>query len=224
MLEKDALKAQGLTFGRALLRGFKVAQMYTPFHPAAQPPLEQAYSSLNSLLMQTKKFTFGFVNHRILLNTVLTTDKSLEALEAEFSRRNIGGISFWAGITFEDFKKGIGILITKPDNIEKSGGIKSFLTANLVDGMNFHDSESRKDSTDDELAGMDPSAYFTAQAIMDLDSRAGSSSLQSLIQMAEMTPGASDINEPGKILQIAENATIAALEHPESDPKVSSPD
>jgi len=84
MDEKDTLKRQGLAFGRDLQRGFKIAQLYTPTHSAAEAPLQQIYASLDSILKQTRQFTFGFLNQRVLLNNILTLDNSLASLETEF--------------------------------------------------------------------------------------------------------------------------------------------
>lgn len=77
MVDKEQLKTQGVALGRHLQMAFKMASMYSVDHPAAEKAVQQAYASLNSLVKQTREFTIGFMDNRLLLNTILTDDDVL---------------------------------------------------------------------------------------------------------------------------------------------------
>src|SRR5262249_23934600 len=148
---KDTLKVQGLAFGRSLLRAFKVAQMYSPDHNAAEGPLRQIFSSLEAMLTQNKEFTFGFLNRRVLINNLMTFDPSLAPLETEFLKRGIAAVNFSAGIILQDFKRGLALLITKPEVIEEKGGIKAFLKANPIKKMTILAAQKQASHSEDTL-------------------------------------------------------------------------
>ena len=114
MAEKTTLKAEGLAFGHSLQTVFKAVVMYSLDHPAAEKATEQLYASLNTLIRHTQQFTFGFLNKRVLINELLTDDNTLSQLEGEFFRRGIGAITFSAGITLSEFKRGLAVACTRP--------------------------------------------------------------------------------------------------------------
>jgi HEAT repeat protein len=182
MIEKNQLKAQGLAFARAMQAALRTVMMYSVDHPAADKVVQQAYGTLNTLLKQTKEFTFGFHNQRVQLNNLLTSDSSLGYLEAEFSKRGIANISFLAGIPLRGFKRGMALLSTKPSVIEEKGGIKRFLEHNPIEGMRFQKAAKAPGQTEDTVLGMDSDSFRTAQAILEADMRVGGSSLDLLLQ------------------------------------------
>jgi hypothetical protein len=138
--------------------------MYSVNHPAAEKAMEQAYASVNTLIRQTQQFTFGFLNKRVLINELLTDDNTLSHLETEFFRRGIGAISVSAGITLREFKRGLGVMATRPKVIEEKGGIKPFLQRNPVAGMRILPAVK----LDNQETGMQISAetYLMAKEIM----------------------------------------------------------
>ena len=135
MTENTQFKAQGLAFGRNLQRAFRIALMYSPAHSAAEIPLQHTYASLSSVLQQKRQFVFGFLTQQVVLDNILATDNLMGPLQAEFLKRGISGICFSAGLTFPEFKRGLGLLTTKPEAIEQNGGIGAFLKRNPVAGM-----------------------------------------------------------------------------------------
>src|SRR5689334_2561103 len=118
MIEKNQLKKDGLAFGRALQRTYKLAILYSADHPAADEPIQTAYNSLNAILKRSPQFTFGFFNQRILLNDLLTPDTTLDSLASEFFKRGLMGISFSLGLTLRDFRRGMGVISIKPELID----------------------------------------------------------------------------------------------------------
>src|SRR3989454_9649585 len=182
MIEKNQLKAQGLAFARTIQAALRTVMMYSVDHPAADKVVQQAYGTLNTLLKQTKEFTFGFHNQRVQLNNLLTSDSSLGCLEAEFSKRGIANISFLAGIPVRGFKRGMALLSTKPSVIEEKGGIKRFLEQNPIEGMRFQKAAKAPGQTEDTVLGTDSDSFRTAQAILEADMRVGGSSLDLLLQ------------------------------------------
>src|SRR3990172_10753326 len=167
MIEKNLLKKEGLAFGRALQRAYKIVYLYTTEHAAAEEPLHRAYESLNSLLKQTPQFTFGFFNRRVVLNELLTPDTTLGALEAEFDKRNIAAVTFFLGLTYREFRRGLVLLTTKPEAIEQSGGINAFLQKNAIEGMRIVAPEKRSTEAGDTVLGMDFQSYMMAHTMLD---------------------------------------------------------
>jgi HEAT repeat protein len=219
MIEKNLLKKEGLAFGRALQRAYKIVYLYTPEHAAAEEPLQRVYESLNSLLRQTPQFTFGFFNRRVVLNELLTPDPTLESLEAEFQKRNITAVTFFLGITFREFKRGLVLLSTKPDVIEQSGGMNVFLKKNQIEGMRIVALEKRSSETGDTMLGMDFQSYMMAHSMLDAQQARYSPTLEALLQSAGMSRPDSIPGTPAEMLDLVGRATQAACINPEGDPK-----
>src|SRR5579872_2217855 len=127
MLSKDQLKTQGLAYARSLQTVVKTVGMFSPDHKVATSTIDRSYTLLNVLLKETRQFTIGFVEKRLMLNNLLTSDPNLAPLESELLRRGIGAITFEAGITQQAYKRALGILGTNHKVIEQAGGLLPFL-------------------------------------------------------------------------------------------------
>src|SRR5215468_961516 len=110
MLDSKQLKVQGLRFARSLQTLVKMVNMFSADHKSAAGMLRRSYDLLNPLVKQSRYLTFGFVERRVLLNSILTDDPSLKPLENEFLKRGIGAVSFDAGITLAAFGKAIAAI------------------------------------------------------------------------------------------------------------------
>lgn len=214
MLDKEQLKVQGLAFGRDFQMAYKSAVMYSVDHPAAERALQHCYTTLNTLVKQTRQFTFGFVNNRLLLNNLLTDNKTLNQLEAEFSKRHIATVTFEAGIGLRDFKRGLAIVAAKPREIEEKGGIGPFLAKNLVVGMRI--TPAQKSDTGDTTLEMDSGSYLLAQGMLEAGGASGPSSVDRLFQASSADDPAA-LGSPGELLSLAQQATQETLNNPEGN-------
>jgi len=216
MAEKTSLKAEGLAFGHSLQTAFKTVVMYSVDHPAAEKASAQIYASLNKLVRQTRQFTFGFLNKRVLINELLTDDNTLSQLEGEFFRRGIGAITFSAGITLSEFKRGLAVLATRPKVIEEKGGIKPFLQQNPIAGMRIHPAVTPEGK--DTVLQMNPESYLMAQGILGPGTGAGGQGLESLLRSVGMEKPEGFAGGAKEDLDLAGKATQAALTTPGADP------
>ncbi len=217
MIDKNKLKVQGLAFGHAFLTAFKIAVMYSVEHPAAEKAVQHSFASLNEILKQTRQFTFGFVNQRVLLNSSLTSQPSLTQIEVEFSKRDIGAVCFDAGITLRDFKRGLSLLTTKPSVLADHGGLKHFLERSPIEGIRIFPAEKPKSQEGDIELGMDAESYLTAQAILEPQARPSSTGLDMLLQAAGVEKPKGFSGTPGEILDLGKKAAQGALTHPEGN-------
>ncbi len=217
MIDKNQLKAQGLAFGQAFQTAFKVSIMYSAEHAAADRSVQQSYAVLGSLLKQARQFTFGFVNRRVLLNNSLTSQNPLTHLEIEFSKREIAAVSFHAGLSLKEFKRGLALVTTKPNVIADQGGIKRFLERNPIEGIRVLPAQKPQSQDGDTDIGMDAESYLTAQAILDPQGRPTTGGLDLLLQAAGVEKPMSSGGSARDILDLASKATQNALADPEGN-------
>src|SRR5919109_2757710 len=130
MVDKNKLKLEGLKYGRLLQSVYRLAAMFTVVHRAADGAVKQSYEALNLIVRTVNQFTFGFFDHRVLLNNVLTPDKTLRILENEFSKRGLAAVTFPAGLTLGGYRRLLAIICASPDEIMQHGGIKRFFEQN----------------------------------------------------------------------------------------------
>lgn len=219
MAEKTHLKAEGLAFGHSLQTAFKTVIMYSVDHPAAEKATAQIYAALNKLLGKTQQFTFGFLNKRVLINDLLTDDETLSHLEGEFFRRGIGAITFSAGITLSEFKRGLAVVSTRPKVIEEKGGIQPFLQQNPLVGMRVLPAITPEG--EDTVLQMNPESYLMAQGILGPGSGGGGQGLESLLRFVGMEKPEGFAGGAREALDLAGKATQAALMTPGADPRES---
>ncbi len=219
MAEKAQLKAEGLAFGHSLQSTFKTVIMYSVDHPAAVRATSQMFDSLSKILNKTQQFTFGFLNKRVLINELLTDDASLSQLEGEFFRRGIGAITFSAGITLGEFKRGLSIVGTRPKVIEEKGGIEPFLQQNPLVGMRVLPAITPEG--EDTVLQMNPESYLMAQGILGPGKAGGGPGLESLLRFVGMEAPADYAGGPKEALDLAGKATQASLMMPGADPRES---
>jgi len=127
MDDEKRIKAQALNFARTFQTCIRTTVTFGINHPPAAAQMQQCYESLNALLKQFGQFTIGFVDQRVLLNKVLTSEKNLKPLENEFGKRNIGAVTFEIGIILSDFKRCVEIISVPPSVIAEEGGLAAYL-------------------------------------------------------------------------------------------------
>lgn len=127
MEDEKRIKAQALNFARTFQTCIRTTVTFGINHPPAAAQMLQCYDALNMLLKQFGQFTLGFVDQRVLLNKVLTTEKNLTPLENEFGKRSIGAVTFDIGVTLADFKRSIEVLSAAPAAISEEGGLAAYL-------------------------------------------------------------------------------------------------
>jgi len=165
VVDKNRLKIEGLKFGRVLQSVFRLASMFTVDHRAVDSAVRQSYESLNALVKQVQQFTFGFIDHRVLLNNVLTPDRTLRNLESEFSKRGIGAVTFPAGITLGGFRRCLGVICDTPENIESNGGIRRYYERNRVEGVRVIAGVKGASSMEETVLEGDPESLLAAQRL-----------------------------------------------------------
>jgi len=127
MEDDKRIKAQALSFARTFQTCIRTTVTFGINHPPAAAQLQQCYDALNNLLKQFGQFTLGFVDQRVLLNKVLTTEKNLTPLENDFGKRNIGAVTFDVGLTLADFKRAVEVISVAPSIISEEGGLAAYL-------------------------------------------------------------------------------------------------
>src|SRR5262249_6548664 len=170
MVDTKRLKVEGLRFGRSLQTVVKMVNMFSADHASASVMLRRSYDLLNPLLKQSRFLTFGFVEQRILLNTILTADDSLKALENDFLKRGIGAVSFVAGMTWGACSRGFPPNAANAKLIEESGGLLPFLESRQLEFVRVFPAvrnETRNEDGDTVLE-MGSEEYLISKALSNI--------------------------------------------------------
>jgi hypothetical protein len=170
MLDRNQLKNNGVRYARSLQLLFRTASMFAGTHSALAIPLQNSFDQLNALVKTYRQFTIGFVDNRVLLNNILTTDKSLQALETEFLKRGIGAVTFDAGITMSAYKRAILILSMQAKEIETQGGISNYLATNALESVRVFPASKNQHRNDsgDTVLDMDSESFLLAKAMNEI--------------------------------------------------------
>lgn len=174
MLDRNQLKVQGIRYARSLQMLFKTIAVFSADHRAAAQPFQQSFDTLNALLKQTGQFTIGFVDQRIMLNNILTTEKALNALENEFLKRGIGAITFQAGMTLAAYRRGLGLLARPAKEIEAAGGLGPYLEHEPLEFIRVlpTDKSQKRTESGDTILDMEGESYLLAKTLSESRSTA----------------------------------------------------
>ena len=179
--------------------------------------MQQCWDLLAPLLKQGGQFTFGFMNQRILLNSSLVSQSNLTHLEVEFTKREIGAITFQSGIALKDFKRALALLITRPQVIVERGGIKKFLAENPIEGVRVSPAAKPTEEGDMIEVGMDMESYLTAQAILDPNAPSGTMALDLLLEAAGTRKLQGAAGGPRELITLADEAARNTVADPDGD-------
>ena len=170
MLERNQLKSQGIRFARSLQVLFKVVGVFSSEHASAAAPFRQSFDLLNVLVKETGEFTVGFVDQRIMLNNILTTEKSLAPLENEFLKRGIGAVTFPPGMTLAAYKRDMAVVSRSGKVIEEAGGLAKYLELNPLEFMRIFPASKSQTRTEsgDTVLEMDSQSYLMAKALSEI--------------------------------------------------------
>lgn len=169
MLDPKQLKVQGLRYGRTLQTLVRICSVFNVDHPSAIGPTQHSFDTLNALVKQAREFTFGFVDRRVVLNNILTTEPALQPLENEFLKRGIGAVKFKAGLTLAAYKQVIAILCVSPRVIEEAGGARTFLDQNPLQNARVLPAGKNQARTEDgdTLLESDAETYMASKDLAE---------------------------------------------------------
>lgn len=169
MQDTNQTKAVGLKYARSLQTLLKTAIMFSPGHAAVNQPLQHSFDQLNEIVKNYGQFTLGFVDQRVMINNILTTEPALKTLENEFLKRGVGAVTFEAGITMTGYRKLIAVLAVPVKTLEATS-LHQHLVQNQVEfarvipaGKNQQRSESG-----DTILETDSESYLMSKALSDL--------------------------------------------------------
>jgi hypothetical protein len=138
-------------------------------------------------------------------------------MEEAFFKRDIAAVTFAAGISFPEFKRGVGILATKKEAIEDCGGISAFAQKNPVNGMRVIAAGGRPGQSGDSVLGADLESLMLAQK-QGQPQRARSVNLELLLRLAGMAEQESSGSSPAELLEVVRKVSQAVWSNPEADP------
>jgi hypothetical protein len=170
MLDKNQVKQIGLRYARSLQTLLKTAIMFSPSHAAVNSPLQLSFDQLNDIVKQLRQFTVGFVDQRVMVNNILTTEPALKTLENEFLKRGVGAVTFEAGITVAAYRRVISVLAVSTKVMEEQGGLHVYLQQNPVEFARIIPAAKNQKGTEagDTVLETDSESYLMSRALSDL--------------------------------------------------------
>src|SRR5438067_10070597 len=221
MLDKQAEKARGLAFARALQTAVRTGVMFSPQHPSSKRPIQQSFDLLVSLLKSLQKFTVGFVDHRVIINSILTTDPNLRPLEQEFVKRGIGAVRFDIGLTLEAYKRVLDVLVVPAQTIAAAGGLEFFLRQNPLERARVMVAE-KKDPDGDTVIEGDTAAYLKSNVVARPSAMPDLAGLELLIESTgHNEPPRWGDGGPEAILRFVNDSVQRAVVEERGDPRKS---
>jgi HEAT repeat protein len=195
-LDRNQLKMQGLRYAKALQTMMKTVIMFSAEHPGAQHPIKHSYELLNQMLKQTRQFTIGFIDNRMMLNNVLTNvDSSLSVLENEFLKRGIGAVTFDAGITLAAYHKVATVLSVNTKHLDELGGLLPWVEQNKVEYFRVFPASKNtmRTATGDTVLEVDSEAFLLQKAMSEQQSAADPFEMLLQSHLSEMGIGAAAV-------------------------------
>lgn len=169
MADTSQTKVVGLRYARSLQTLLKTAIMFSSSHSSINHPLQYSFNQLNQILKSSGQFTLGFVDQRIMINNILTSDPALKTLENEFLKRGIGAVTFEPGITMTGYRKVVSVLAVSVKTLEATS-LHQHLIHNPIEfariiptGKNQQRMESG-----DTILDTDSESYLMSRALSDL--------------------------------------------------------
>jgi hypothetical protein len=218
--DEKRIKAQSLAFARTFQSCVRTSITFGVAHPPTVVQMQQGFDALNVLLKQYGQFTLGFVDQRILLNKVLTTDKNLLPLENEFGKRGIGAITFDVGVTFADFCRCVEIMSAAPTSIVEEGGIAAYTYKREIPKVRIVPAPKGQRRTDsgDIVVETDVDSLLASRSAPKLGGLAGTDILELILRSGGVAQPAAFDGSPQASLSLVRTSVQGALVSEHGDP------
>jgi HEAT repeat protein len=169
MADTSQTKAVGLRYARSLQTLLKTAIMFSSSHSSINQPLQYSFNQLNHILKSSGQFTLGFVDQRIMINNILTSDPALKNLENEFLKRGIGAVTFEPGITMTGYRKVINVLAVSVKTLETTS-LHQHLVQNPIEFARIIPAgkNQQRQESGDTILDTDSESYLMSRALSDL--------------------------------------------------------
>ena len=229
MLDKKQFKVLALRYARSLQIVLRTVGMLSIDHRVAAGPLQNSFDLLNTLLKEGGRFTIGFVENRIMLNNLLTTDAGLAQLENDFLKRGFGAVTYEPGLTLSRYKSAVGVLAVQAKVVEEIGGAKKYLEENPLDGVRIFPAGKNQARTEsgDTILETEAENFLAAKQREEMASAggggyAGLDALSMLLESACMDRSeAMGVGGPSDIMKLIGPTVEAALVDRRGDPEKS---
>jgi HEAT repeat protein len=133
-MESSDFKKLAIEFLRLFALTWKNLWLYSEYHPLGKSSLKKCFDTLHLILNDRGEFSVGTAEDRILAEEILIDEEKyvMASIAQEFSSRDIFSLVFHRGVRREDLKFLFGILIIRPEQLKKMGGL-----ANLIEQRNI---------------------------------------------------------------------------------------
>jgi hypothetical protein len=223
MDDEKRIRAQALNFARTFQTCIRTTVTFGINHPPAANQMQGCYDSLNTLLKQFGQFTLGFVDQRILLNKVLTTDKNLAPLENEFGKRNIGAVTFDIGIMLSDFKRCVEVIAASPAVIAEEGGLAAYLYTREISKVRVIPAPKgqHRTETGDIIVETDVDSLLASRSAPKMGTFAGTDILDLMLRSGNIDAPANYDGSPAATIDLMRASVRGALISSHGDPQKS---
>ena len=169
MADTSQTKVVGLRYARSLQTLLKTAIMFSSSHSSINQPLQYSFNQLNQILKSSGQFTLGFVDQRIMINNILTSDPALKNLENEFLKRGIGAITFEPGITMTGYRKVVSVLAVSVKTLEATS-LHQHVMHNPIEFARIIPAgkNQQRQESGDTILDTDSESYLMSRALSDL--------------------------------------------------------
>jgi PAS domain S-box-containing protein len=119
----------------AIINKLFLALQNVRFYPPAHSLVQESIANLQELLHEAlgpgKEFSFGFIEQKLMVNgqTIEADPGQTKGLARHFEILHIDNITFQPGLTLPELRSFLECLSTKPEDINKDGGMKKALTS-----------------------------------------------------------------------------------------------
>ncbi len=123
-----------MEFLRLFALTWKNLWLYSEYHPLGKSSLRKCFDILHLILNDRSVFSVGTAEDRILAEEIVMDEEKyvMDSIAREFSHRDIFSLVFHRGIRREDLKSLFALLIMRPEQLKRMGGL-----ANLIEQRNI---------------------------------------------------------------------------------------
>lgn len=165
-MEPFDFKKLAIEFLRLLVITWKNLWLYSEYHPLGKSSLKKCYDTLILILNERNEFSIGTAEDKILAEEMVMDEEKyvMSSIAKELSDRNIFSLVFYRGVSKEDFKSLFDILIMRPEQIKKAGGVAHLIDHRKMKYIQANTVKFGKIMESQELVDMALAEYILTEA------------------------------------------------------------
>ncbi|MFH2138843.1 MAG: ATP-binding protein [Candidatus Omnitrophota bacterium] len=159
------IKTKIRDFFKAFSSALRIVPLYPAAHPMVKGAIEKATIELTAFLAKFGDMSLDIMEHNVMFYGELLEDvaDASKSLITNLKKFHIQGLLFKQGLSKEELEKFLEVLVLKPEDADKKGGVKNILEEKQIENVQIIEVHYARITEDEEVKKIQEATGVTGE-------------------------------------------------------------